>query len=121
MSTSVFIESLILDLVRLGWTSSHSHPFAGIASRQFDTAVGAKVAHLYAVPSSSNREQVVVVADYSSEGRNALASMCDVLSVSSSTEERNAIASRLTAEVVERVNQTYARGLYLRHAMPADA
>lgn len=110
------IEELTLDLVRLGWTSTHRPPFPGIAQRDVDTAVGPRTLSVYARP-TLDASATHLSAEYWSEGSNALAASAQIISSTDDQESRRKQVADFNAELLARVNQTYARRLLVEHGI----
>ena len=92
------------------WLVTHANwftePGAAIASKWFETAVGPKVGHVYALPWRDYG--LSLNASYWSEGRNALASASAWFGDGISDVEINAEMQRFSDAVEELVSQTYA-------------
>ena len=96
-------------LVNLGWNALRA---PALAKKAFETAVGEKFAIVYLA--NWPGEGCSLTAQYLSEGRNILAPLQSELLDPATTE---AAVRRLAADVDAAVDQSYARGLYLRHGL----
>jgi hypothetical protein len=89
-----------------------------VATKEFDTAVGPKKASIWARTLHSSGK-VYLTADYQSEGRNMAESCWREVPAECDDIELAAHARAHQDQVVQSVNQTYARGLHLRHSASA--
>lgn len=93
----------------LGWTAGRHAPT--VAERYFETAVGPRRAYVMLSPSGR------LLADYTSEGRNVLEPLwAPALQEGCSSQTLCEVVRLFEADVTRRIDQTYARGLWLRRA-----
>lgn len=93
----------------LGWSAGRHAPT--VAERYFDTAAGPKFAYIMLSPAGQ------LLADYVSEGRNVLEPLWNsLLQEDCSQQTLCEVVRRFEADVTQRIDQTYARGLWLRRA-----
>lgn len=91
----------------LGWAAGRHAPT--VAERYFETAVGPRRAYVMLSPSGR------LLADYTSEGRNVLeANWNQPLLEDCSPQALSNIVARFEASIMRDIDQTYARGLWLR-------
>lgn len=102
------LDALRAAFAQSGWTPE-LHP--AIASKEFDTACTPKRAYLYQFPSGT------LTGSYESEGRNALSTLfCRVDESQPDTLPDQ--VRQIDTMVSDAVDQTYARGLWLRGMRP---
>jgi hypothetical protein len=89
-----------------------------VVEKDYDTAVGKKTAVIALEPRS---EGFQLVGEYQSEGRNILSTTWFTIAKDLSIEEICAGAVKFAAQVDAEVDQSYARRLYLRFDVPAEA
>lgn len=104
-------------LASLGWATLDQHPFPGIATREFDTAVGPKTA---SIQLQRIGDEAVLHAVYFSEGRNVASAVRHAPFTDFTTEaEIEKELHAFNAEVIDTVNQSYARRLHLSACVTA--
>lgn len=99
-----------------GWTIPAG---PNIASKSFDTAVGARTAHVWLSPRADDAGNRALRAEYLSEGRNVLACYSEVFPAAADSDFVARIAARFVGNVETAVRESYAARL-LQGAM-ADA
>lgn len=89
-----------------------------VAQKDYDTAVGKKTATIALEPRS---EGFQLVGNYDSQGRNILSTTWFTIGKDLSAEEIIVGAAQFAVKVDAEVDQSYARRIYLRYDVPADA
>ena len=110
-------DQIVRHLVQLGWTD-RSGWGAGIAGKDFTTAVGPKEAQAYAFVSEG---EMVMKAQYWSEGRNALSTLRVAVAPDADPAAVLAQVERFSTEVDQTVAQTYACRLLRTSEQDGDA
>lgn len=98
-------------LVSRGWTAQD---YTAIASKQYETAVGPKQALVYLQDFGPQEEQLLLVGDYQSEGRNCLSSHGVLVPKCASVAKVKELADWFSIQADKAVGQTYAMKL-MRH------
>jgi hypothetical protein len=96
-------------LAEHGWTESEESRHA--ATKDFDTAVGVKEAIAYVRAWKEGPTAFTLSASYTSEGRNTLGMLHDLVPKAASEDEVRRIVAKFSAEVDRLVGETYAMRL----------
>jgi hypothetical protein len=96
-------------LVELGWTGEE---YTAIASKEYETAVGLKTAHVYVQDFGKDEDTVLLTGDYQSEGRNCLSTTMVSIPKTAVGAEVHAFAEKFAVQADAAVAQSYAARLH---------
>lgn len=121
IDTVAIKQAIAAHLAAEGWTrtaDTDKDYVCFVAQKDYETAVGIKTATIALEPRS---EGFQLVGNYQSEGNNVLSTTWFTIGSDLSAEEINAGAVQFAVKVDAKVDQSYARRIYLRHDLPAEA
>lgn len=107
---AAIVDAVLSGLQAAGWTPC-PQPSAALAVKVFETAVGPKEAQAYLQDWGSESDVYVLAGNYTSEGRNALATTFGRIPKAVQREELAALVDGFTREADLEVSQTYAAKL----------